>query len=37
MNQKELYWQKIRGATILAVIFIHCQSAINAPLNSLNG
>lgn len=37
MAQRELYWQKIRGVTILAVIFIHCQSAINAPLNSLNG
>lgn len=36
-NNKDMFWQQIRGATILAVIFIHCQSAIDSPLNSING
>lgn len=36
-NNKDIFWQRIRGGTILAVIFIHCQSAIDSPLNSVNG
>ena len=36
-NNKDIFWQQIRGGTILAVIFIHCHNGVELPLNSING
>lgn len=36
-SNKNTFWQRIRGGTILAVILIHCYAGIDFPLNTLNG
>ncbi len=36
-SNKDMFWQQIRGGTILAVILIHYYAGIDFPLNSVNG
>ncbi len=36
-STKDIYWQKIRGGCILAVIFIHCRNGVECPLDTING
>ncbi|MCR5021832.1 acyltransferase [Ruminococcus sp.] len=37
ISNKDIFWQQIRGFTILAVILIHCYSGADLSLNTVNG
>lgn len=37
MKNKNIYWQRIRGIAIIAVVYIHSQTAMGSHLNNFNG